>query len=167
MAEKAGKNYVNAAEDEQKKLGDLLNEADNIINGTGNGSNPVTPPPICPTTAEVGGTTHTAKQIQYTWGELNSIAKVISDNYGTGIGQINNDTAEVKVSINGKSDTLGIGDYTTVNGYQVRILGFNHDELTDQTIYGGTYYFCGVSSQGSCNIGSANDEDGVVVGFDI
>lgn len=33
--------------------------------------------------------------------------------------------------------------------------------------YGGTYYFCGVSSQGSCNIGSANDEDGVVVGFDI
>ena len=36
MAEKAGKNYVNVAEDEQKKLGDLLNEANNIINGTGN-----------------------------------------------------------------------------------------------------------------------------------
>ena len=35
IAEQAGKNYVNAAEDEQKKLGDLLNEADNIINGTG------------------------------------------------------------------------------------------------------------------------------------
>ena len=44
MAEKAGKNYVNAAEDEQKKLNDLLNEAENIINGTGNGENVPTIP---------------------------------------------------------------------------------------------------------------------------
>ena len=35
IAEKAGKNYVNAAGDEQKKLNDLLNEAEHIINGTG------------------------------------------------------------------------------------------------------------------------------------
>ena len=95
----------------------------------------VTPPP--PPSAGAGGTTHTAKQIQYTWEELNSIAKVISDNYGTiEEGKINNDTAEVNVSINGKSDTLGIGDWTTVNGNQVRILGFNHDELTNTSAYG-------------------------------
>ena len=46
MAEKSGKSYVNAAEDEQKKLGGLWNEVDNIINGTGNANNPVTIPPF-------------------------------------------------------------------------------------------------------------------------
>ena len=146
MAEQAGKNYVNVAEDEQKKLGDLLNEADNIINSGGNGSNNSTiPPQTYPTTAEEGKTTHTAKHIQYTWEELNSIAKVISDNYGIEAGQINNNTAEVNVSINGKADTLGIGDWAIVNGKQVRILGFNHDELADQTIYGGTNTYAGIS----------------------
>ena len=94
----------------------------------------VTPPP--PPTVGAGGTTHTAKKIQYTWEELNSLAKVISDNYGSGEGQVNNNTAEVNVSINGKSGTLGIGDWTTVNGKQVRILGFNHDALTNQDAYG-------------------------------
>ena len=94
----------------------------------------VTPPP--PPTVGAGGTTHTAKQIQYTWEELSQIAKVISDNYGTEEGQVNNNTAEVNVSINGKSGTLGIGDWTTVNGKQVRILGFNHDALTNQDAYG-------------------------------
>ena len=89
------------------------------------------PPPII----GAGGTTHTAKQIPYTWEELSRIAKVISDNYGTGEGQVNNDTAEVNVSINGKSDTLGIGDWTTVNGKKVRILGFNHDTLTNTNAY--------------------------------
>ncbi len=90
----------------------------------------VTPPP--PPSAGVGADTHEAHEIQYTWEELSQIAKVISDNYGTEVGQINNDTAEVKVSINGKEDTLGIGDWTTVNGAKVRILGFNHDELATQ-----------------------------------
>ena len=103
----------------------------------------VTLPP--PPTVGAGGETHTAKQIQYTWEELSQIAKVISDNYGTEVGQVNNNTAEVNVSINGKADTLGIGDYTTVNGERVRILGFNHDELADQTIYGGTNAYAGIS----------------------
>ena len=84
-------------------------------------------------TPTVGGETHEAHEIPYTWKELSQIAKVISDNYGTGAGKINNNTVEVNVNINGKADTLGIGDWTTVgiNGtnYQVRILGFNHDEL--------------------------------------
>ena len=101
-----------------------------------------TPPPP---SAGAGGEVHKAKQIPYTWEELNSLAKVISDNYGTGEGQVNNSTAEVNVSINGKSGTLGIGDWTTVNGKQVRILGFNHDELVDQTIYGETNTYAGIS----------------------
>ncbi len=80
----------------------------------------------------VGGETHEAHEIPYTWKELSQIAKVISNNYGQEAGKINNNTAEVKVSINGKADTLGIGDWTTVNGKQVRILGFNHDELATE-----------------------------------
>ncbi len=99
----------------------------------------VTPPP--PPSVGAGADTHEAHEIQYTWEELSELAKIISDNYGTEVGQVNNDTAEVNVSINGKKDTLGIGDWTTVkiteedniNEYQVRILGFNHDELTTTT----------------------------------
>ncbi len=111
----------------------------------------VTLPP--PPTIGAGGETHTAKQIQYTWEELNSISKVISDNYGTETGKINNDTAEVNVSINGKTDTLGIGDWTTVNGKQVRILGFNHDELANTDAYGEgeTNTYAGISFEyGEC-----------------
>ena len=94
----------------------------------------VTPPP--PPSVGAGADTHEAHEIQYTWEELSGLAKIISDNYGTEVGQINNDTAEVNVSINGKPGTLGIGDWTTVGidgvDYQVRILGFNHDELATQ-----------------------------------
>ena len=105
----------------------------------------ITPPP--PPSAGAGGVTHTAKEIQYTWEELNELAKVISDNYGIEEGKVNDNTAEVNVSINGKADTLGIGDYTTVNGHQVRILGFNHDELANTDAYGegGTNTYAGIS----------------------
>ena len=104
-------------------------------------------PPPPPPTAGVGADVHEAHEIQYTWEELNELAKVISNNYGEEEGQINNDTAEVNVSINGKADTLGIGDWTTVNGYQVRILGFNHDVLTNTDAYGegGTNIYAGIS----------------------
>ncbi len=99
----------------------------------------VTPPP--PPTAGVGGTTHQAKAIPYTWQELGELAKLISDKSDV----ITRDTVEVAVSINGKSDTLGIGDTTTVNGKKVRLLGFNHDELTDPGAYGGTNTYAGIS----------------------
>ena len=113
----------------------IITVTSNEVNSvTANCNITVTPPP--PPSAGAGGATHTAKQIQYTWEELNELAKIISDNYGTGEGQVNNNTAEVNASINGKTDTLGIGDWTTVNGYQVRILGFNHDTLTNQDAYG-------------------------------
>ncbi len=113
----------------------------------------VTPPP--PPSVGAGADTHEAHEIPYTWEELSQIAKVISDNYGTEVGQVNNDTVEVAVSINGKEDTLGIGDWTTVkitegddvNEYQVRILGFNHDALTNQDAYGAgkTNTYAGIS----------------------
>lgn len=69
-----------------------------------------------------------AKEIPYTWDELAEIAKQISSN-----SSVTNETKEVEVSANGKKDTIGVGDTTTIsyndNNYTVRILGFNHDEL--------------------------------------
>ena len=92
-------------------------------------------PPTPPTLPEIGeiGTTHTAKQIPYSWDDLGKIAKVISDRYGNEEGQINENTVEVSVSYGGISTNLGIGDWTTVNGKKVRILGFNHDNLVTTT----------------------------------
>ena len=87
------------------------------------------PPPTVETTES---TTHTAKEIQYSWDELGEIAETISNNYPT----ITNDTAEVAVNINGKDDILGVGDTKKINGRIVRILGFKHDELSDKNAYG-------------------------------
>lgn len=91
------------------------------------------------------GQTHTARKLDYTWKELNDVAKIISDSYGTGAGQINNNTVEVNITTNGKEYTLGIGDWTTVNGKKVRILGFNHDELTNKDAYEEENTYAGIS----------------------
>ena len=58
---------------------------------------------------------------------------VTANNYGYEEGQINEDTAEVIVTAGGVTTQLGIGDWTTVNGKKVRILGFNHDDLVTTT----------------------------------
>ena len=109
----------------------------NSVKATCNVTITFVPPP----TAGGGNATHSAKSISYSWEEINEIAKVISDNYGA----ITNNTAEVNVTIKGKSYTLGIGDYKTLYGKQVRILGFNHDLLTDKAAYGGTNTYAGIS----------------------
>ena len=76
-------------------------------------------------------TTHTAKAITYSWDDLASIAQSISNN-----SSITNDTAEVKVKLNGAENTIGVGDTITLDSKTVRILGFNHDELASSTAYG-------------------------------
>ena len=78
-------------------------------------------------------TTHTATAITFTWDELSTIAKMISNN-----SSITNDTAEVQVETNLGAKTLGVGDTATVDSKTVRILGFNHDTLTTATAYGET-----------------------------
>ena len=75
--------------------------------------------------------THTATSIPCTWDEISQIAKIISNTPS-----ITNDTAEVTVTLNGKTITLGVGDTATVDEKTVRILGFNHDPLTNATAYG-------------------------------
>ncbi len=82
-------------------------------------------------TVEQGSTTHTPGEIPYSWADLATIAQLISNNT-----DITNDTAEVTVTLNGTTKTLGIGDTTAVDEKTVRILGFNHDPLTDNNAYG-------------------------------
>ena len=77
-----------------------------------------------------GSTTHTASAITYSWAELSTIAQLISNNIN-----ITSDTAEVTVTLNGETKTLGVGDTASVDGKTVRILGFNHDPLTDSNAY--------------------------------
>ena len=78
-----------------------------------------------------GSTTHTASAITYSWADLSTIAQLISNNIN-----ITSDTAEVTVTLNGETKTLGVGDTIAVAGETVRILGFNHDPLTDSNAYG-------------------------------
>ena len=70
----------------------------------------------------------TAKEIPYNWDEIGELADLISSKAD----EITDDTEEIAVSINGKSDTLRVGDTAKVDGKVVRILGFNHDELSDE-----------------------------------
>ncbi len=69
--------------------------------------------------------------ITYSWDELSAIAKVISND-----NTITNDTEMVSVKLNGETKTLGVGDTKKLDGKEVRILGFNHDTLTDENAYG-------------------------------
>ena len=85
------------------------------------------PDSVSPSTTE----THTATEITYSWDELSTIAQMISNN-----DSITNDTLEVNVTLNGVTNTLGVGDTATVDSKTVRILGFNHDTLTTSTAYG-------------------------------
>ncbi len=78
-----------------------------------------------------GSTTHTTSAITYPWADLATIAQLISSNTN-----ITSDTAEVTVTLNGATKTLGVGDTASVDGKTVRILGFNHDPLTDSNAYG-------------------------------
>lgn len=85
------------------------------------------------------------KFLNYTWEELAKVAKEISNNDET----ITRDTLEVKLEIDGKNYELKVGDITRVNVNGalkvVRIMGFNHDTLTDSSAYGNTNTYAGIS----------------------
>ena len=102
----------------------------------------VVPPP--PSAGIPEAPRDTAKEIPYNWDEIEELADLISSKAD----EITDDTEEVAVSINGKSDTLRVGDTAKVDGKVVRILGFNHDELSDtekETAYGGGHTYAGIS----------------------
>ena len=78
-------------------------------------------------------TRHTAVELTYSWKEIAEMAQIISNT-----DSINEDTAEVKLTINNQEKILGVGDTLKLDEKTVRILGFNHDELVDPSAYGTT-----------------------------
>lgn len=77
----------------------------------------------------------TGSELPFSWEELNEIAKVISNNDDL----ITSETSEFTLYYKGRNYIVGVGDYKTVIydtvPYTVKILGFNHDTLTNPTIY--------------------------------
>ena len=72
--------------------------------------------------------------IEYSWSEIADIAKAISNDTS-----ITDDTETATVTVNGEQKTLKVGDKATLDGKKVRILGFNHDTLSEpNTAYGST-----------------------------
>ncbi len=82
----------------------------------------------------------TANPLNFTWPQIEEIAKAISND-----STITNNTQEFTIKYKGNEYIIGVGDYTTVNDKKVRIMGFNHDRLTDQNAYGGTNTYAGIS----------------------
>ena len=66
--------------------------------------------------------------IEYSWEEIADIAKAISNDT-----LITDDSETATVTVNGVQKTLNVGDKATLDGKNVRILGFNHDELAEPT----------------------------------
>lgn len=82
--------------------------------------------------------THTASVQSLSWDMLEKLSRVISNSEGTGEKQVNSDSAGVTFAVGKETCTIGRGDTFTLDGKTVRLLGFNHDELVDNTVYGGT-----------------------------
>lgn len=78
--------------------------------------------------------------IAYTWDELSEIAHAISNTP-----TITSDSEEASVTVKGQVKTLKVGQMKKIDGKKVRILGFNHDDLTDTGAYGGTNTKAGIS----------------------
>ena len=109
-------------------------------------SNPIiiSTPEYIPPTASVG-TSHSAYHnlddqnggYYYTWDEIAELAKIISEDNRA---KVTYTTPEVTIVMEGKTYTIGAGDYknVTYNGVakRVRILGFNHDTLNNKLAYG-------------------------------
>ena len=75
--------------------------------------------------------TREGNELQFTWEEIAEIAENVSNNI-----KVTNNTQEFTLTYKKNRCTIGVGDYTTLNGKRVRILGFNHDELTAKDGYG-------------------------------
>ncbi|MCI9087664.1 MAG: hypothetical protein HFJ32_03815, partial [Clostridia bacterium] len=116
-----------------------MNEVDNMVdkymNGTGNGGGPDTPtePEEVP-----------VENIKSDWATIEKIAEEIAKD-----DTITSDTEKVTVTVDNKKYIISAGDLFEVE-YEgevrrVRILGFKHDDLVDQTVYGGTHEKASIS----------------------
>ncbi len=130
-AQEAKNKTEEAIKNEQEYMNSIDNMINEYTNGTGNsGTNTPTDVPI--------------ENIKSDWATIEKIAKEIAkDN------TITSETEEVKVIVDGKRYTIKAGDIFEVeyNGEvrRVRVLGFKHDDLVDQTVYGGTHEKASIS----------------------
>ena len=79
-------------------------------------------------------------EIPYSWDEISEIAREISNT-----STITSDSEEASVTVGEQVKTLKVGQMKKLDGKKVRILGFNHDDLTDTGAYGGTNTKAGIS----------------------
>lgn len=71
--------------------------------------------------------------ISYSWDELGKVAEAISNNT-----TYDDTTDNINVKIDNKEYKLEVGDWKRINGKRVRILGFNHDTLSEGSEYSST-----------------------------
>ena len=77
-------------------------------------------------------TTNIQNGIGYSWDEIAEIAKAISND-----SSITDDSETATVIVDGKQKTLSIGEKKSLDGNVVKIIGFNHDVLSEpDTAYG-------------------------------
>ena len=70
-------------------------------------------------------------EISYSWDEIEEIAKAISND-----SSITDDSSIATVTVEGAKKTLCVGQEIKLEEKTVRILGFNHDTLSNPTAYG-------------------------------
>ncbi len=120
-----------AIKNEQEYMNSIDNMVNEYLNGIGNSG--TTGPIDVP-----------IEDIKSDWAAIEKIAKEIAKD-----DSITSETEEVKVIIDGKRYTIKPGDIFEVeyNGEmrRVRVLGFKHDNLVDQTVYGGTHTKASIS----------------------
>lgn len=74
-----------------------------------------------------------AYEIKYSWNEIAEIAKAISNDKS-----ITDDSEMATVTVEGIEKKLLVGQKIKLDGKTVRIIGFNHDTLSNSTAYGST-----------------------------
>ena len=141
-AQDAKDKTVEAIKNEQEYMNSIDNMVDEYLNGTGNGGGTNTPTGPVVDNSSTGE--HTGTTIDYTWEQIDKIAQAIANS-----SSVTEDTTEVTVNIDGTSLKIGVGDIATVEysgtSVRVRVLGFKHDDLVDQTVYGGTHEKASIS----------------------
>ncbi|MCI9087530.1 MAG: hypothetical protein HFJ32_03115 [Clostridia bacterium] len=140
-AAKEAKNQTEAAiRNEQQSLGELANMLKNEYGGDdnnqgGNTENPDPDKPVVDVPIE---------EIKTNWEEIEKIAGEIAKD-----DSITSDLEEATVTVDGNRYTIKPGDLFEVE-YEgevrrVRVLGFKHDDLVDQTVYGGNHTKASIS----------------------
>ncbi|MCI9087914.1 MAG: hypothetical protein HFJ32_05135 [Clostridia bacterium] len=118
-AQEAKDKTAEAIKNEQEYMNEVDNMVDKYMNGIGNGGEPDTP-------------------TENPWAKIDRIAKAIAKDDSV----TNDSTQAAGITEKGENYDIKVGDVLEVE-YEgevrrVRVLGFKHDDLVDQTVYGGT-----------------------------